>query len=515
MHTANDDRTLGALRSIEPAMTLMKKMIEAPQSARGIRRWMIGALASVAMVAACEGDNLFTGTSNEFSPQVQGLSLPSIAYAGENFSIRVDAAASRGVSQILLSLAGAVEKDTVVTLNEAPSRISRVVQVAVPTILADTVILVQVAVVDKLGDVSASREGSVVVFGPPSVTSLSAPAIVRLGELVSLRVTAFGARKITQLVLLASGAIQKDTTVTVSPARTNVTQDIILAIPNTAQDTLLRLSVSARDESGQGGAVVSRTIPLVVDPPFVELVSPAVARAGMMLDVQVLAQGVRKISEVRVELRGAVTRDVTVAISPSQSNIVQNVAIALPGDIRLSDLRARAAVIDRGQVMAYSEEDLITIPLGPPAVLDVEVPLVAYRGRLTDIRVRATGDRPLTEIQIRFRGAADSTKTYSVDPIRLDVVQDAWVGIADSTSSTTLIVMVTARDVSGAVSEIVSRTLTVENPTEPDLAMAEPRLESRAVPFHWSPTRQAAPRTGLWFDPAERSWALARPGRGQ
>ena len=142
--------------------------------------------------------------------------------------------------------------------------------------------------------------------------------------------------------------------------------------------------------------------------------------------------------------------------------------------------------------------------------------LVAYRGRLTDIRVRATGDRPLTEIQIRFRGAADSTKSYAIDPIRLDVIQDAWVGIADSTSSTSLIVMVTARDVSGALSEIVSRTLSVENPTEPDLAIARPRLEIGAVPVRGHATQQAALRSsGLWFDPADWSHARERARRGQ
>jgi hypothetical protein len=451
---------------------MMTKEFGMPQPMRGFRRCLLAtAFAGLALVVACQGDNLFTGDSNEFSPQLQAISLPSSARAGESFSVRVDAAAARGISQILVTLSGAVTKDTVVTFVEQPTRISKVINVAIPSVLADTIIFVQASVVDKVGDVSAIREGMLVVFGPPAVTSMSGPATARLGELVSVRVIASGTRKITHFELVASGVMQKDTTIFVTPPRTSVTQDIIMLLPDVAQDTVLRLAVNARDEVGQSSSAVSRTVTLILDPPIVELVSPASARAGLNLDLLVVAQGARRITDVRIELRGAVTKDVTASVGGNLSEIAQNVSIPLPGDIRVSDLRARAAVIDRGQVLAFSEEDLITIPINPPMVTAVEVPLVAYRGKPLDIRVRASGDRPLEKIEIRARGSVDTDMAWSVTPANLhDVTHDFVLPIPATAVDSTLILRVTVTDVSGSVSEIFDAALSVADPPEPDLA---------------------------------------------
>jgi hypothetical protein len=455
--------------------------------------------AGLVLVAACEGDNVWSGDSADARPQVTNLALPQVAFAGEKLSVRVDAVASYGVAQLVLSMRGAVNTDTTVTIATATPRLSQIVQFTVPTAIQDTVLLVQAAVIDTRGAVSGSKDGSVVVFGPPTITNLSAPTIVRLGELVSVRVSAFGARNVSQIDLVARGAIQKDTSILISPARSNVVQDIVLRMPTEAQDTVITLSVGARDQVGQGSEAVSRTIPIVIDPPLVEISTPAVAHAGLNLDVQVHAKGVRQIGQIRVELRGAHVADVNVPISPTQSDFIQNVSIPLPPNIILNDLRVRAAVVDRGLIVAYSDENLVTIPLGQPGITSLETPLQAYGGKTLDIRIRALGDRPISKVEVRYRGVVDSTKTYTITPTQTNVIQDSWVILPDVTSDANLTILATVTDVSGAVSEIVTANVSVVPPppgpasSELELSFA-PAMKSTDPP--WSRTVSLRALTG-------------------
>lgn len=410
------------------------------------------------------GENLFGDDVNEFTPQVTALTLPQVAFAGERVNIRIDATAARGVSQLVLALRGAVVRDTTVWIRPEKSRVSEVVAITIPDALQDTLILVRAAIIDGRGDASRTREATVVVFGPPTVTDVSAPSTVRLGELISVRVSAVGARQVSQIDLVASGAIQKDTSVTVSPPRTNVTQDIVFGLPGTVQDTLITLSVGVRDAIGQISAPSTSTIPIEIEPPVIELTAPATANAGLDLNVAVHATSMRQISQIRLELRGAYVKDVSVPISPAQADVIQNISVPLPGDIITSDLRVRAAAVDRAGVVAYSSESNVLIPLGPPVVWSLEVPTSVSGGQTVDVRVRARGDRPLNKIEIRFRGAADATKTFVINPARTDVVQDASVTLPVAPADSVLVVMATATDLSGAVSEIVSQGIPLASP---------------------------------------------------
>jgi hypothetical protein len=472
MREALDQRIPGVAYPDEPEMIAMRKTMKHPD----LGRMNLAALAVVAVmvVGACDGGNAFTGDDSGTRPEVLNLSLPQVAFAGEKTTVRVDASAPAGVAQVVLSLRGAVNSDTTINVASATPRLSQVVTFQVPTAILDTLLLVQAAVIDKQGAVSGSREGTIVVFGPPTITSLSTPTIVRLGDLISVRVSAFASRNVAQIDLVATGAIQMDTSIIVSPARANVTQDIVMAIPNEAQDTLIKLSVGARDAVGQGGEALTRTIPIVIEPPLVEISTPTIAHAGLNLDVQVHAKGVRRIGQIRVELRGAHVADVNVPISPPQTDFIQNVSIPLPPTIVLNDLRVRAAVVDGSQVTAYSSENLVTIPLGQPGIISLETPLQAYGGKVVDIRIRAQGDRPISKVEIRYRGVVDSTKTYTITTAQTSVIQDSWVGLPAVTVDGTLTILATVTDVSGAVSEIVSTNVTVlPSPSpEPDFELA-------------------------------------------
>jgi hypothetical protein len=427
----------------------------------GTRRLALALVLAGLPLAACEGDNMFTGDSVELLPRVTDVSVPLVAFAGETVNVRVDATAAHGISDLVVALRGAVVRDTAVEINPPRSRLSHVLSIPVPDLLQDTLLVVEANVIDQLGNVSRVKEATVVVFGPPTITNLSAPTVARPGEPISVRVTAFGSRKISLVDVVARGAIDKDSTIAVLPPRNNVTQDLVLVLPISAGDTLLTLTVGVRDEIGQTSGAVTKVVPLAIEPPAVQLDAPATANAGMYLDVDVHAQAVRQVSELRLELRGAVVKDTVVKVTPTQSALTQHIAVPLPGGITLPELRVRAIAVDRGGAVAYSDTKTVTIPLGPPVVTSVEVPTSVKSGNVADVRIRAQGDRPLARIDVYFRGAADSTRVFQIVPQRMSVVQDASVGVPLAPKDLILVVSATATDVSGAVSEIVSQAIMV------------------------------------------------------
>jgi hypothetical protein len=148
--------------------------------------------------------------------------------------------------------------------------------------------------------------------------------------------------------------------------------------------------------------------------------------------------------------------------------------------------------VDRGQVVAYSAENLVTIPLGQPAIVSLEAPLQAYGGKVVDIRIRAQGDRPISKVEVRYRGIVDSTKTYTVNPIQTFVIQDSWVRLPNVTTDGNLTILATVTDVSGAVSEIVSINVSVipASQREPDIGLSfAPTFRTADPPWRWSAFR--------------------------
>ena len=521
MRASSETGIRGAVVPAERAREHMKNDTERLETGRqgsghagqgGGRRWLAGLLLGVAAIAACEGENLFSGEGQEFRPRVNNLSAPSAAFAGDTVYIRVDAYAARSINQVVVGMRGAVSRDTTIEITPPKQSVSQVLAIAIPRLLQDTLLTVQANVTDAIGATSRVREVTIVTFGPPAVTNVSSPQVVRAGDPVSVRVQAFGSRRIAQVELVATGAIQKDTTVTLPVPKNNITQDIVLQLPAAATDTLLTFSVAVRDEAGLSSTSVQRTVPLVIDPPTVTLTSPATANAGMWLDLSIRATATRRVQEVRVELRGAVVKDTVVQINPTLTDVTKNVSILLPANITTSNLRVQAIAVDRGGAVATSQIDQVLIPLGPPVVTDVEVPAMVRSGFIVDVRVRARADRPLARIEVRFRGAADSTKTFVVAPQRIEVIQDASILIPLAAPDTQLVVLATATDVTGAVSEIVSRSISVIVPP-PDTSDSSSAAgawqddaatvsEDRESPLAWSEPG-VKPENGYSFAVAE------------
>lgn len=430
------------------------------------------ALAALALIGACNGDNLFSGESESGRPRVVALIPPDFVLAGDTFSVRVDAFAARNVGRIDLSVRGAVTRDTSMTFTGDNKSASAVFRIAAPNFLSDTVVFFAARATDQAGFSSALRLDTAAAFGPAGIADFIGPDSVKVGQTTTFRIRVVSARRITGIEVQGRGAMHLDSLIQVVPPRFDVTQDITLQIPSPAQDTLLRLAFRVRDESNFLGGYQSIDIPVAISPPTLALTAPVSASPGGMLDLRAVAASLRQVSQIRVQLSGAVSRDSVINITPTRVNVDQPISFRLPGDIQDSTLTVRAFAIDRSGATSPTQTAVVRIPLGAPAILSLTtIPEDSTRGgRTLDVRVVARGIRPIARIDVRFRGAVDADRSITINPERLDVTQDVSVQIPLEVADTTLTISATATDVTGAISPITTRTIRVRDVTAPTVS---------------------------------------------
>ncbi|MGH7468692.1 MAG: hypothetical protein ACRENP_12105 [Longimicrobiales bacterium] len=117
------------------------------------RRFLLGAgvlALTLFFGAACDGDNLFSGTNSATRPSLT-LELPSEVLAGDTLSVRVDARAPHGLDRIELHITGPLIRDTTYMVPEGAASVSPVFRYRMPDLFADPVMIVAVSVLDKLG----------------------------------------------------------------------------------------------------------------------------------------------------------------------------------------------------------------------------------------------------------------------------------------------------------------------------------------------------------------------------
>ncbi|MCI0437235.1 MAG: hypothetical protein L0271_26895, partial [Gemmatimonadetes bacterium] len=292
-----------------------------------------------------------------------------------------------------------------------------------PTIIIDTLLTVRATVTDRFGNASESRAVDVVAFGGPAIVAINRPSTVRAGDVLSVDVGVLGARRVTRVTYQIRGALSKDTTVTVNPPANSLTQNLLLQVPAAVQDTVVRMMVFARDESGADGPQRNDQIPLAIDPPTVTLAAPASARAGDRMDVSVIATALRKVSEIRIGLRGAVNKDTVIVVNPKRVDYAQTVSIGLPGAITSSVLTVEAYAIDLGGALSTTFSSQVTIPVTPPEIMDFIVPGGVFDNTPADITVIAQGSRPLARIDLRWREAAVGERSIAISPVTCSAPQ--------------------------------------------------------------------------------------------
>lgn len=428
-------------------------------------------LLAAGTLAACEGDNLFTGDGPSFQPRILSIGLPDAAFAEDTVRVRIDAAAARQVAQIVVSARGAATRDTVIKIDDAQQQVSEVVLVPIPAVLQDTLLIVEARVTDGIGAVSAPRVSIAPAFGPPVVQSVNAPGAIRPGDVASLSINAFGARRIARLDIAARGAISRDTSIVISPPQSSVTQQVTFQVPTAVNDTTIDLAVTAVDEAGFASSPRQVALPFFMDPPTIELITPPSVQPGSPLNVQVAAYAIRQVAQVRLELRGAVVKDTVINIDPRRVDVLSFVSIGIPGNVTGNEITIRGFAVDRAGAVSATPIQSISVPTSSPVILTVDVPSGAVGGHLVDVRVNATGSRPIREVVFRWRGyLADSLAVpetrVAIDPPRQNVTADVNVRVPCYADSRQLLVLVTAIDEADVSSAVASGTVSVAGNAE-------------------------------------------------
>jgi hypothetical protein len=461
-------------------------------------RWTLRSVAFLAItvnLAACSGDNLFSGDSPDLLPEVVGLSAGSTATAGQAVSIRVDAAATHGVAQIYVSLQGAATRDTIVEILPPRAQVSQTVRFTMPAVITDTLLTVRATAIDRFGNESRSRTVDVVAFGGPEITAVNRPSTVRAGEVLNVEVGVLGARRVTRVTYQIRGALSKDTTIVVNPPQNSVNQSLLLQVPTAVQDTVVRMMVFARDESGADGPQRNDQILLAIDPPSVAITVPATARAGDRMDVAVVASALRKLSRILIQLRGAnVSKDTTILVTPERTDFSQTISIPLPGDIRPSvqgaqstALTVQAFATDKGGAISQTQPSSVDVPTTPPVIMElVLLPAGAtgvFDNAPADFRVTAEGSRPLTRIDLVYRGAINTTQPFTVPSgsiVYSFTVPFATILVPNNPSQQMFTVTAIATDAAGGVSEYppLAIPITVDTTASAQLGTASSRSKS-------------------------------------
>lgn len=475
--------------------------VVAPAARRGRSgRAAVLALAVVAAgLAACEGDNLYSGEGPSFNPRILEISAPETVFAGDTVSVRVDAAAARNVEQIIVTARGAANIDTVVTVDEPKQQIAQVVKIGIPALVQDSLLRITARVIDAVGAKSDERQLLVSAVGPPVVQTVSGPSGVRPGQTVNLQVRAFGTRPISRLDIAARGAINRDTTVLVTPAQSLVLQDVAFVIPATVQDTVITFSVTAQDESGQISPQRVGLVPFAIDTPSVSLVAPPTVQAGKVLNVAVAAQSLRQITQVGIEVSGGVvpTQIIPVTLNPARAATVEYFSVVLPENLVVPQLQVQAFALDKGNHRSETPPQIVTVPSNVPTILAVDpFSSAVLAGHFIDARVTAQGDRPIKEIRVRWRGFEAQTlrelegapdEVLEISPAQNFVSEDISVESPCIEAGGTLLMLVTVRDVDDRLSATVSRNVTLTaNPAcdeEPaDTTTVTPRMPRTLLP---------------------------------
>ena len=434
-----------------------------------VRKWLSLSMLAVALpaLAACEGDNLFSSSASDAQPRAFVVG-PTFVQASDTFQVRVDAFAPFGVSRVDISLRGAVTADTTFRGDDISPSASPIFKFKAPDFLADSLIIVTARVTDKFGNTSRLQVDTINAFGAPAVISVTKPDSVRAGQSATVRVRLIGSRRITQVNVQVRGAMTLDQSYPISPPSFDVTQDIVLQVPPVVSDTVLRISVSARDEAGTESSPTLIIVPIAGELPAVTLNVPTTVQPGGLLDMSVRAVSTRGIASIRVELRGPTTAlDTVVVVNPPRTDVTQLISLRIPAGVQDSLLTVRVFAVDSRNTPGPAQTAQVRAATGVPVILSLTAPLPPQPGQRFDVRLIARGNRLLSRIDFRFRGAFDSDQSFAVNPPRTDVTQDAFVDIPLIVKDTFISVLATATNASGAVSDISVIRFSVPDQTAP------------------------------------------------
>jgi hypothetical protein len=128
-----------------------------------ISRWGIAAaLCGVALVAACEGENLFDADSNPFIEPRVSLFAPVFAEPGDSVTVSLQASAALNLQSIAFVARGAVTKDTLI-ITPAARAATGSVKLGIPASPATSTVVVSAVAIDARGQASTAATDTVLI----------------------------------------------------------------------------------------------------------------------------------------------------------------------------------------------------------------------------------------------------------------------------------------------------------------------------------------------------------------
>jgi hypothetical protein len=182
----------------------MRRRVWRVPAPRPLRAAAAAALFTVGLMAACDGDNMFSGSAerlNQGPPAVTAISVPSSINEGARLDVRVRAIAPAGLTRIDIRYRGAVNEDQSFTFESRRDTVVVDASLQLPAQLQDSVLRVEAFATDLLGRVSdvAVRTIQVLPRHGPIVTATLLSSTVSVGDTLRLRVNARDAFGLTQL----------------------------------------------------------------------------------------------------------------------------------------------------------------------------------------------------------------------------------------------------------------------------------------------------------------------------
>ena len=456
-------------------------------------RWGAGALlASIVVLVACDGENLFDTDNNPFiTPQIQ-VSAPDGAFAGDTIGIAVSATASVELATIAVSIRGAITKDTTV-ITASQRSVSALVKVGLPAILTDTLIYISAIATDRNGNVSKVRADTVSVLGPPVIVSVNGPDSLSLGTTSTLQIRAFGSRRIAQFDVAMRGAVNRDTTIFVSPPQNDATVNLGLSIPAAPSDTSVRVTIVARDATGLASAPTTVNVPLRIAAPTVAITAPATVTAGSNLNLTIQASAMRTVETIRVEVTGQNMQQIEriIVVDPPTTNAQEVVSIPLPVNMTDSVLTIRAFAIDAAGTVsapALATTRRSTTPAPVITSLTTEPATAVRAGQSVTVFVSAQGTLPITTVTLLVSGAVNPAPINVPVTAGTSVSGFVQIPVPVEVTDTTITIIAIATDAAGNLSSAAApgarRVLSVTDVTAPVVsATATPATTSAGSTF--------------------------------
>ena len=258
--------------------------------------------------------------------------------------------------------------------------------------------------------------------GPPIVTVVDAPATVREGATVDVRVKAIGRRGITKIDIRYRGAINQDQSFPISPVSSDtVTVDASIELSDTTSDATLRIEVFATDAFGGVSAIVSRTVNITdaSAPSISASVGSTTASAGGNIALTVSARdelGLKQVGYAIVTANGD-----TLGGSPTlfdaagtQRDTIFN--IPLPATLQPSQVKVFAIAVNASNLRGVSSPLAVSVVDSLKPTVDIVEPNAGDSYPLRDsiaVRVHvadASGIKSVTIRGVSFRFFPDSTQ---------------------------------------------------------------------------------------------------------